>query len=66
MHVRGPQGRLMEISFLAMRVCWFKEAGDWYEVYQEEMRTWNFRTFERAFKRQFIGELHEDEIMEDL
>ena len=23
-----------------------KDAGEWYEVYQEEMRTWNFRTFE--------------------
>ena len=32
-----------------------KDAGEWYEVYQEEMRTWNFRTFERAFKRQFVG-----------
>ena len=30
-----------------------KEAGDWYEVYQEEIRTWNFRIFERAFKRRF-------------
>ena len=43
-----------------------KEAGDWYEVYQEEMRTWDFRNFERAFKRQFVGELHEDDIMEEL
>ena len=35
-----------------------KEAGDWYEVYQEEIRNWNFRTFERAFKWQFVSELN--------
>ena len=43
-----------------------KEVGDLFELYQEEIRTWNFWAFERAFKRQFVGELHEDDIMEEL
>ena len=43
-----------------------KDAGDWYEVYQDDIDLWDFATFERAFKRQFIGELHEDDVMEEL
>ena len=43
-----------------------KDAGDWYEVYQDDMEFWDFATFERAFRRQFIGELHEDDVMEEL
>ena len=43
-----------------------KDAGDWYEVYQDDMEFWDFATFERAFRHQFIGELHEDDVMEEL
>ena len=43
-----------------------KDAGDWYEVYQDDMLSWVFKTFEQTFKRQFVGELHEDDVMEEL
>ena len=43
-----------------------KDAGDWYEVYQNDMLSWDFRTFEQAFKRQFMGELHEADVVEEL
>ena len=43
-----------------------REAGDWYEVYQDDMLSWDFKMFEKAFRRQFVGELHEDDIMEEL
>ena len=32
-----------------------REAGDWYEVYQDYILSLDFRTFEKAFKRQFVG-----------
>ena len=28
--------------------------------------SWYFKTFEKAFKRKFVGELHEDDVMEEL
>ena len=28
-----------------------RDAGDWYEVYQDEILFWDFRTFEKAFRR---------------
>ena len=31
-----------------------KDAGDWYEVYQDDMELWDFATFEKTFRRQFI------------
>ena len=43
-----------------------KEASDLYEVHQDEIFTRDFKTFERAFRRQFIGELHHEDIMEEL
>ena len=43
-----------------------REAGDWYEVYQDDILCWDCRIFEKAFKRQFVGELHEDDVMEEL
>ena len=43
-----------------------REAGDWYEVYQDDILSWSFKTSEQAFRRQFVGELHEDDIMEEL
>ena len=43
-----------------------EDAGDWYKVYQDDMLSWDFKTFEQAFKRQFVGELHKDDVMEEL
>ena len=43
-----------------------KDAGNWYEVYQDDMLSWDFSTFEKTFKRQFVGALHEDDVMEEL
>ena len=43
-----------------------RDAGDWYEVYQDDILSWSIRNFEQAFRRQFVGELHEDNIMEEL
>ena len=42
-----------------------RDAGDWYEVYQDEILAWDFKTFEKAFRRQFV-ELHDDDVMEEL
>ena len=43
---------------------WVRDACDWYEVYQDDILSWDFRTFEQAFRWQFVGELHEDDVME--
>ena len=43
-----------------------KDAGDSYEVYQDDMLSWDFKTFEQGFKRQFVVELHVDDVMEEL
>ena len=43
-----------------------KDAGDWYEVYQDDIELWDFATFKKAFICQFIGELHKDDVMEEL
>ena len=43
-----------------------KDAGDWCEVYQDDMLSWDFKMFEQSFRRQFVGELHEDDVMEEL
>ena len=34
--------------------------------YRDDILSWSFRTFEQAFRRQFVGKLHEDDIMEEL
>ena len=41
-----------------------KEASEWDEVKQEELYSW--KSIETAFKRRFVGELHQDDIMEEL
>ena len=43
-----------------------KEAADWFEINQEEMDDWDLSDFEIAFRHRFIGEIHEDDVMEEL